>query len=81
MAKMKLKMVKNPKAPKMPKAPKRTASNEVKQNYLKKLAEVKKTYAKKLADVKKENNRRIAANRQADALDKKIASARANFRK
>lgn len=64
MAKMKLKLKK------MPKAPKKTASNEQKQAYLKKLAEVKA-----------ENRKREALNRQSDALDKKIAQARANFKK
>lgn len=64
MAKMKLKM--KP----MPKAPKKTASNEQKQAYL-----------KKIADVKAENRKRQAINRQSEVLDKKIAQARANFAK
>ena len=64
MAKMKLKMKK------MPKAPKKSASNEVKEAYL-----------KKLADVKTENRKRAQINAKADTLDKRIAQARANFKK
>ena len=64
MAKMKLKMKK------LPKAPKKTASNEAKEAYL-----------KKVADIKAENRKRAAENAKADALDKKIAQARANFKK
>lgn len=54
----------------MPKAPKANASVEVKQAYLKRLAEVKK-----------ENSRREAENKKSEALTKKIAQARASFRK
>ena len=55
---------------KMPKAPKATASVEVKQAYL-----------KRLADAKKENRRREALNKKSDMLSAKIAKARASFRK
>lgn len=55
---------------KMPKAPKATASVEVKQAYL-----------KRLADVKKENRKREALNKKSDMLSQKIAKARASFRK
>lgn len=55
---------------KMPKAPKATASVEVKQAYL-----------KRLADVKKENRRREALNKKSEMLSQKIAKARASFRK
>lgn len=54
----------------MPKAPKKSASNEVKEAYLKKLAEVKA-----------ENRKREQINAKADTLDKRIAQARANFKK
>lgn len=55
---------------KLPKAPKKTASNEVKEAYL-----------KKVAAIKAENRKRAAENAKADSLDKKIAQARANFSK
>ena len=58
----KLKMLKRPKAPKA------SASNAVKENYLKRLAEIKK-----------ENTRRIAENRKSDELSKKIAKAIQGF--
>lgn len=58
----KLKMLKRPKAPKA------SASNAVKENYL-----------KKLAAVKKENARRQAANRKGEELSRKIAKAIQSF--
>lgn len=54
----KLKMLKTPKRPKM------SASNAVKENFL-----------KKLAAVKKENARRKSENLKSAALDKRITSA------
>ena len=54
----KLKMLKTPKRPKA------SASVQVKENYLKRLAELKK-----------ENNKRRAINVKSEALDKKISSA------
>lgn len=62
MAKLKMK--------KLPKAPKKSASVEVKQSYL-----------KKVAGIKAENRKRESINRQSEALDKKITAARANFNK
>lgn len=53
---------------KRPKAPKASASNAVKENYL-----------KKLAAIKKENARRQAANRKSDELSRKIAKAIQSF--
>lgn len=55
---------------KLPKAPKRTASNEAKEAYLKKVAEIKA-----------ENRKREALNKKSEMLDKRIAQARADFRK
>lgn len=55
---------------KMPKAPKTNASVEVKEAYLKRLAEAKK-----------ENARRATENRKSEELSKRIAKARADFRK
>ena len=54
----KLKMLKRPKAPKA------SASIQVKENYM-----------KKLAAVKKENSRRATINRKSEELSKKIAKA------
>ena len=53
---------------KCPKAPKASASNAVKERYL-----------KKLADIKRENQKRAAANRKGDELSRKIAKARQSF--
>lgn len=55
---------------KLPKAPKSSASVEVKEAYLKRLAEIKK-----------ENARRAAENKKSEDLTKRIAKARADFRK
>lgn len=55
---------------KMPKAPKQTASIQVKENYLKRLAEVKR-----------ENAKRAALNKKSAALSAKIAKARSGFGK
>ena len=55
---------------KAPKAPKAGASVAVKEAYLKRLAEVKK-----------ENARREAENKKSEELSKRIAKARADFRK
>lgn len=55
---------------KLPKAPKASASVEVKEAYLKRVAEIKK-----------ENARRAAENKKSEELSKRIAKARADFRK
>lgn len=55
---------------KLPKAPKAGASVAVKESYLKRVAEVKK-----------ENARRAAENKKSEELSKRIAKARADFRK
>lgn len=55
---------------KMPKAPKSSASVATKERYLKRLAEVKAI-----------NKTRAALNRKSEELSKKIAAARAAFRK
>lgn len=55
---------------KLPKAPKASASVDVKERYLKKVAEIKK-----------ENARRQSENKKSEELSKKIAKARADFRK
>lgn len=50
---------------KLPKAPKRSASNETKIGYLKKVAEIQK-----------ENKKILAERKKGDALDKKISSVK-----
>ncbi len=56
MGKMKMK--------KFPRRPKASASNAVKESYLKKVAEIKK-----------ENARRVSENKKSVALDKRISDA------
>ena len=53
---------------KCPKAPKATASNAVKERYLKKIGEIKR-----------ENQKRAAANRKGEELSRRIAKARQGF--
>lgn len=58
--------IKKPKKIKLPRKPKASASNEVLQNYLKKVADVKKENAKREAAYKSELKKR-------EALKRKIA--------
>lgn len=60
------------KKPRLPKKPKASASNEVKERYLKRVNELKREYEKRLSAQK-------SAKRKSEVLDKKIQKAISGF--